>query len=135
MKIIITVCALVFANMAQADEADIGRYVVAAGDKKSVGPVTSLALPASWLDDDGTAELVIFDEHGAAPTRCKVVRTVCPSCAVPVTTSGVKTKCPIIKSKCPAGVCVLPRATVRPTATVCPPKATRCPKCLIPPPR
>ena len=33
MKIIITVCALVFANMAQADEADIGRYVVAVNTK------------------------------------------------------------------------------------------------------
>ena len=50
----------------------LGRYLVASG-RKSIGPISSLALPPSWLDDAGAAELTIFDEHGMAPSRVRVV--------------------------------------------------------------
>ena len=49
----------------------LGRYFAhtAAGDK--VPPISTVALPLSWLQDEGN-ELLVFDEHGAAPSRAKI---------------------------------------------------------------
>lgn len=49
----------------------LGRYFVATGEGAPVGPHTSLTIPGAWLHA-GNNELVIFDEHGATPARCRL---------------------------------------------------------------
>ncbi len=51
---------------------NLGRYFVATKDRKLVPPQSRRPLPGAWLKD-GDNELVIFDEHGFAPSRCKLV--------------------------------------------------------------
>lgn len=51
----------------------LGRYFTATATGKSVGPQTRLHLPVDWLDLDGENVLLIFDEHGFAPHRTKLV--------------------------------------------------------------
>lgn len=53
----------------------VGRYFVASQSGKAVGPPTSVFIPASALRSDAPNELVIFDEHGAAPTGVKLSGT------------------------------------------------------------
>lgn len=48
----------------------LGRYFSATATGKRVGPQTGLELPASWLHE-GDNEIVLFDEHGFDPSRCK----------------------------------------------------------------
>lgn len=54
----------------------LGRYVATQPGGKGGGPVPRLSLPASWLDEGGTGELLIFDELGAAPTGCRIATNV-----------------------------------------------------------
>ena len=51
---------------------DLCRYFVATPDGKSVPPQSRYYLPEPWLRSDQHNDLLIFDEHGAAPTRCKL---------------------------------------------------------------
>lgn len=51
----------------------VGRYFVATATGKKVGPQTRCVIPRSFLSADGEDEMVIFDEHGHAPTRCKLL--------------------------------------------------------------
>lgn len=50
----------------------LGRYFSTTATGKKVGPQTSLCIPAAWLHE-GDNEVVLFDEHGANPSRCKVL--------------------------------------------------------------
>lgn len=49
----------------------VGRYFVATSDGTAVPPMETLVLHASMLVD-GENELVIFDEHGGNPSKCKL---------------------------------------------------------------
>lgn len=50
-----------------------GRYFVATEDGKAVPPQERYYLPEPWLKLDGINELMIFDEHGKSPSRCRLV--------------------------------------------------------------
>lgn len=50
-----------------------GRYWVATARGKAVPPQTRYYLPEPWLHTDKPNELVLFDEHGAAPDKCSLV--------------------------------------------------------------
>ena len=50
-----------------------GRYFVATHTGKKVPPQTRYYLPEPWLDADGENELILFDEHGRTPNKCKLV--------------------------------------------------------------
>lgn len=50
----------------------LGRYWVATHDNKKVPPQTRYVIPRSFLAADGADELVIFDEHGHYPGRCRL---------------------------------------------------------------
>lgn len=52
---------------------NVCRYFVATRDKKSVPPQTMHRLPGSWLKAKGDNQIVIFDEHGFSPSRCRLV--------------------------------------------------------------
>lgn len=49
------------------------RYFVATHDGKKVPPQERYYLPEPWLRDGEPNDLLIFDEHGAAPTKCRLV--------------------------------------------------------------
>jgi len=51
----------------------LGRYFVATADKKATGNETTMVVPASWLKKGKHNELALFDEHGAAPSKVKLV--------------------------------------------------------------
>jgi hypothetical protein len=51
----------------------ICRYFVATADGKAVGTQTRYYLPQPWLKPDGENEILIFDEHGGNPSRCRLV--------------------------------------------------------------
>ncbi|MEX2671604.1 MAG: beta-galactosidase [Phycisphaeraceae bacterium] len=51
---------------------NVGRYFVATSTGTKVGPQTQYYLPEPWLTTDEPNELVLFDEHGNAPT-CRIV--------------------------------------------------------------
>tara|TARA_R110002073_G_scaffold118918_1_gene258806 strand:+ start:744516 stop:747275 length:2760 start_codon:yes stop_codon:yes gene_type:complete len=51
----------------------MGRYFVGTNANKAVEPVMPLAIASSWLNDEGENELTIFDEHGASPSKVKVI--------------------------------------------------------------
>ncbi len=50
-----------------------GRYFVATHTGKSVAPQTRYYLPEPWLCTDRPNELLLFDEHGRPPTKCRLV--------------------------------------------------------------
>jgi hypothetical protein len=52
---------------------NLGRYFTATATSKSVGPQTRLFLPDPWLNGDEPNELLVFDEHGFAPDRTRLV--------------------------------------------------------------
>jgi beta-galactosidase len=64
----------------------IGRYFTATRTGRAIGPQLRLAIPPAWLHDgqqspgrqDGALrrdnEILVFDEHGFAPTRMKLVQ-------------------------------------------------------------
>ncbi|TVQ32081.1 MAG: hypothetical protein EA376_07085 [Phycisphaeraceae bacterium] len=49
------------------------RYFVATPDGKKVPPQQLYFIPRPWLRSDRPNELLIFDEHGAAPDKCRLV--------------------------------------------------------------
>lgn len=49
------------------------RYFVATRDRKTVPPQTMHHVPASWLKKSGENQIVLFDEHGFPPSRCRLV--------------------------------------------------------------
>jgi hypothetical protein len=51
----------------------VGRYFVATPDGKAVPPQTRYVIPGPWLHAGKSNDLVIFDEHGGNPARCRVV--------------------------------------------------------------
>jgi hypothetical protein len=52
----------------------LGRYFVATADGESVPPQTMYPVPRSWLHHGaGLNELMIFDEHGASPVKCRML--------------------------------------------------------------
>jgi hypothetical protein len=52
---------------------NVGRYFVGTHTGKSVGPQERYYLPEPWLKTDGENELILFDEHGKSPAKCKLV--------------------------------------------------------------
>ena len=52
---------------------NVGRYFVATHTGAKVPPQKRYYLPEPWLNTDADNELVLFDEHGKRPTRCKLV--------------------------------------------------------------
>ena len=52
---------------------NIGRYFVTTPTGRKVPPQSRYYLPEPWLVPDGVNELIVFDEHGRLPTRCKLV--------------------------------------------------------------
>ena len=52
---------------------NVGRYFVATAAGKHVPPQRRYYLPEPWLRTDGPNELLIFDEHGNSPDRCRLV--------------------------------------------------------------
>ncbi|MCB9845342.1 MAG: beta-galactosidase [Phycisphaeraceae bacterium] len=51
---------------------NLARYWVATSTGKAVGPQTRYLLPAELLLASGPNEILIFDEHGGNPSRCKL---------------------------------------------------------------
>jgi len=52
---------------------NLGRYFVATNTGKKVPPQSRHHLPTPWLREDKANEIMIFDEHGAAPSKCRFV--------------------------------------------------------------
>ena len=50
-----------------------GRYFVQLRTGRAVGPQLRLRVPGSWLHDDQPNEVLVFDEHGFAPHKTKLV--------------------------------------------------------------
>ena len=51
----------------------IARYFVATAGGKPVGPQTRYYIPSPWLRSDQDNEVLVFDEHGGSPARCRLV--------------------------------------------------------------
>ncbi len=51
----------------------VGRYFVATGAGKAVPPQTLYRIPRSWLIEGEENELLIFDEHGSAPSKIQLL--------------------------------------------------------------
>ena len=52
---------------------NVGRYWIQTREGRQVGPQQRYYLPEPWLNTDGDNELLLFDEHGRAPTSAKLV--------------------------------------------------------------
>jgi hypothetical protein len=52
---------------------NLGRYFTAAADGRAVGPQRSLYVPGSWVKPGEDNEVLLFDEHGFAPHRARIV--------------------------------------------------------------
>jgi len=52
---------------------NVGRYWVATAKGKKVPPQHAYYLPEPWLNTDAPNELLLFDEHGKLPGRCRLV--------------------------------------------------------------
>ena len=52
---------------------NVGRYYVATASGKAVGAQSRYYLPEAWLDPGQDNHLLLFDEGGARPTRCRLV--------------------------------------------------------------
>jgi beta-galactosidase len=55
----------------------LGRYFVADASGKAVEPSLPLCIPSAWLKTDTENELMIFDEHGNAPSKVKLLVSRC----------------------------------------------------------
>jgi beta-galactosidase len=51
----------------------LGRYFVATESGKAVEPAMPLTISPAWLNAETENELTIFDEHGASPSKVKVI--------------------------------------------------------------
>ncbi len=52
---------------------NLGRYFTATSTGRAVGPQRWLSVPASWVEVGEPNEVVLFDEHGFAPHRTRIV--------------------------------------------------------------
>ena len=52
---------------------NVGRYFVATATGKAVPPQRFYYLPEPWLRTDTPNDLLIFDEHGKPPGKCRLV--------------------------------------------------------------
>lgn len=52
---------------------NVGRYFVATRDGKAVGPQQQYYLPEPWLRVDEANDLLLFDEHGHDPRKCRLL--------------------------------------------------------------
>ena len=52
---------------------NLGRYFIATHMGEAVGPQKRYFIPQPWLHTDQPNELLIFDEHGASPKKCRLV--------------------------------------------------------------
>jgi len=52
---------------------NVGRFFVATATGRKVPPQTRYYLPEPWLTVDETNELILFDEHGRRPDKCRLV--------------------------------------------------------------
>jgi hypothetical protein len=52
---------------------NIGRYWIATAKGKKVPPQLAYYLPQPWLNTDAPNELLLFDEHGKLPNKCRLV--------------------------------------------------------------
>lgn len=52
---------------------NVGRYFMATRDGKAVGPQEHYYLPEPWLRTDAANELLLFDEHGRDPRKCRLL--------------------------------------------------------------
>lgn len=50
----------------------VGRYFVATRAGHAIAPQQAYLLPGVWLNPGEANELVLFDEHGGTPTKCKL---------------------------------------------------------------
>lgn len=57
----------------------LGRYFVATANGRAVPPQSHYFIPGPWLSAEGENQLTIFDEHGAAPSRVRLVHEAPPS--------------------------------------------------------
>jgi beta-galactosidase len=51
----------------------LGRYFTSTSTGRAVGPQDRLLIPSSWVNEDRSNELLIFDEHGFSPHRTRLV--------------------------------------------------------------
>lgn len=51
----------------------LGRYFVATSDGKAVPPQAMYYIPGPWLHAEGDNEILLFDEHGGTPAKCRLV--------------------------------------------------------------
>src|SRR5262249_30714922 len=51
---------------------NLGRYFVATASGKTVPPQHRYYLPEAWLKVGELNELMLFDEHGKAPSKCRL---------------------------------------------------------------
>ncbi len=51
----------------------LGRFFSSTADGKAVEPSLNLAIPSCWINEDSNNELLIFDEHGASPSKVKLI--------------------------------------------------------------
>ena len=54
----------------------VGRYFVATGNGERVGPQSRYYLPEPWVHAGGDNELLLFDEHGADPSKVRLLYDV-----------------------------------------------------------
>ena len=54
---------------------NLGRYWQQTREGKIIDSQTHHYLPESWLKLDEPNELMLFDEHGRTPDKCKLVHT------------------------------------------------------------
>ncbi len=50
----------------------LGRFF-SSTENKPVEPSLNLSIPSCWINEDSTNELLIFDEHGASPSKVKLI--------------------------------------------------------------
>jgi hypothetical protein len=51
----------------------VGRYFVSTADGRPVGPQVRYHVPRPWFIAGAPNELLIFDEHGGSPARCRLL--------------------------------------------------------------
>jgi len=52
---------------------NVGRFWQQTREGKQVGPQERYYLPEAWLNRDAPNELMLFDEHGRTPAKCRLV--------------------------------------------------------------
>ena len=52
---------------------ELGRFFSSTANGKAIEPALQLAIPSCWINEDAQNELLVFDEHGASPSKVKLV--------------------------------------------------------------